>query len=200
MDAAILREAHRFWFGDLTGPDDYPHDKSDTWFKVTEATDQAIRDRFAADLDEAHVADWNLAALAREEQIGLAIYLDQFPRNLFRDSGRAFAYDERARAVAQALIDGGTDRFYPVERSFLFMPLMHSEDIRDQDHCVALFAHEALTGKGDAVERARSNLDYAFWHRDLIRKFGRFPHRNAALGRDSTEAEAKHLAEKGRGY
>ena len=200
MDKAILREVHRFWFGELASPDDQAEEKSDIWFKRSAETDAAIRERFGPHLDAVAEADWDLGALSREEQVGLVAILDQFPRNLFRDSGQAFAYDAKAREVARALIADGVERFYPVERCFLFMPFMHSEDIRDQDECVALFAEQALTVADGSVERMRSNLDYAFWHRDLIRKFGRFPHRNEMLGRDSTKAEKKHLAEKGRGF
>ena len=200
MDRAILGDAHRFWFGELDSPDDYPVAKSDIWFKPSDDTDAVIRERFGPHLDAAAAADWDLAALSRQEQIGLVVLLDQFPRNIFRVSGRAFAYDAKAREVARALVAKGVERFYAVERSFLFMPFMHSEEIRDQDECVALFAREALTAPGDGTERMRGNLDYAFWHRGLIRKFGRFPHRNQVLGRESNEDEKKHLDEKGRGY
>ncbi|MHA1157953.1 MAG: DUF924 family protein [Alphaproteobacteria bacterium] len=200
MDAGILGDAHRFWFGELAGPQHYPTEKSETWFKRSDGFDAAIHAQFGDALEPVHTAAWDLEALTREQQIGLVIMLDQFPRNLFRDSGQAFAYDPQARAIAGALTDAGPARFYSVERSFLFMPFMHAEDIRDQETCVALIVHEALNSEGETQERSRGMLDFAFWHRSLIRKFGRFPHRNAVLGRESTEDEAKHLAEKGRGY
>jgi len=200
MDASILDAAHRFWFGDLSGPFHWPEDKAPTWFKVSEETDGAIRAQFGGDLDAVAANDWDLEALTRTQQVGLVVYLDQFPRNLFRGSGQSFAYDATARRHADALIAGGLDRFHVVERTFLLMPLMHSEDIRDQDRCAMLFADQALKAPDDLVERLRGNLDFAFMHRALIRKFGRFPHRNADLGRESTEEEKKHLDEKGRGY
>lgn len=200
MNTSILDEAHRFWFGELAGPLDYPADKAPTWFRASDEMDGEIRAKFAADLDAIAAHDWDVESLTRTQQVGLVIFLDQFPRNLFRGSGQSFACDATARRHADALIAGGLDRFFMAERAFVLMPLMHSEDIRDQDRCAMLFADQALKATGDFVERMRGNLDFAFRHRDLIRKFGRFPHRNADLGRESTEEEKTFLAEKGRGY
>lgn len=201
MDPSVLDDAYLFWFGDLAGPDDDPPaDVSQRWFRQSEAFDDEVREAFAAHIEAVAGTAWDLPALSRRQQVGLVIFLDQFPRNLYRETGEAFAYDARARAIARTLVAGGTARFFPVERTFLYMPLMHSEDIHDQDRCAALFAAEAVAAEGEAAERFRSYLDYAFRHRDLIRRFGRFPHRNAVLGRESTAEEAKFLAEKGRGY
>jgi uncharacterized protein (DUF924 family) len=200
MDKKILDEVHQFWFGELKSPDDHAEGKKENWFKKSDEFDETIRSRFGAYLDEAAATEWDLPSLSRTQQVGLVILLDQFPRNVFRTTGQAFAYDERARQVARALIALGSERLYPVERSFVYMPFMHSEKIRDQDECVALIARETLSASEGQLEGRRSMLDYAFWHRDLIRKFGRFPHRNQMLGRESTEKEEKHLTETGRGY
>jgi uncharacterized protein (DUF924 family) len=127
------------------------------------------------------------------------ILLDQFPRNIFRTSGEAFACDGKARDLARRLIDG-RNRFHRVERSFLFLPFEHSEEAADQDLSVFLFAEDAVSAPESWTGTSRIYLDYAAKHRDLIRKFGRFPHRNAVLGRPSTPEEEAFLKEHGRGY
>jgi uncharacterized protein (DUF924 family) len=199
VDRKILGEVYRYWFGSLSGHDDYPKDKSEIWFKQSDATDSFIRDSFGAFIPQAAEAEWNLAELTREEQIGLVVLLDQFPRNIFRTSGEAFAYDAKARELARRLIDG-RHRFHRVERSFLFLPFEHSEEGADQDLSVFLFAEDAVSAPESWTATARIYLDYATRHRDLIRKFGRFPHRNAVLGRPSTPKEETFLKEHGRGY
>ena len=199
MDKKILGDIYRYWFGSLSGADDFPKEKSEIWFKQSDATDSFIRDSFGAFIPEAAKVEWNLAELTREEQIALVVLFDQFPRNIFRTSGEAFAYDAKARDLARRLIDGRR-RFHRVERSFLFLPFEHSEDSADQDFSVLLFAEEAVSAPESWIEHSRDYLDYATRHRDLIRKFGRFPHRNAVLGRPSTPEEEAFLNEHGRGY
>ena len=200
MDRKILGEVYRYWFGSLSGPDDFPKDKSEIWFRQSDATDSFIRDSFGAFIPEAANVEWNLAELTREEQIALVVLFDQFPRNIFRTSGEAFAYDARARAVARQLIEPGRNRFHRVERSFLFLPFEHSENLADQDFSLFLFAEDAVSAPESWTGTSRVYLDYATRHRDLIRKFGRFPHRNAVLGRTSTPEEEAFLKEHGRGY
>ena len=144
---------------------------------------------------------WDLSALTRQQQVGLVILLDQFPRQIFRKTGDAFAYDEKARSVARPLTaDSGWRNFLPIERTFIFLPFEHHEDVADQDLSVMYFAALAVEAPEAAKEGGRSALDYATRHRDIVRKFGRFPHRNEMLGRASTEEEAKFLAEHGRGF
>jgi uncharacterized protein (DUF924 family) len=200
MDKSILSDIHAFWFGDLKADDDFPKDKAAIWFNVTDATDAAIRDRFGGYLDEARIANWNLSSLSRREAIALVVLLDQFPRNIFRTSGEAFAYDEKARDIARRLVASGPDKFFWVERTFLFLPFEHSEDAADQDRSVMYYAELAVTAPETLLGYMRGNLDYATKHRDIIRRFGRFPHRNAMLGRTSTPEELAFLKEHGRGY
>ena len=199
MEKSVLREVHRFWFGELKAPDDIPEDKAEIWFKQSAETDRTIRERFSGHLGEATATDWDLADLTRVEQVALVVLLDQFPRNIFRESGEAFACDAKARAVAAELVAGGLERYYLCERTFVYMPFMHSEDVADHDRCVSLFAGETLSVAPDHKERLRGNLDFACRHRDIIRKFGRFPHRNEVLGRVSTPAEIEFLKD-GRGF
>jgi uncharacterized protein (DUF924 family) len=157
------------------------------WFKKDAAFDQEFRDRFLALHQHAgagaldHWADEPLGALA------LLILLDQFPRNAFRGSARMDATDERARVVARAALERQLDREVSEElRNFMYLPLMHSEDPHDQERSVAMTA--ALGGESHR---------FALHHRDIIRLFGRFPHRNALLGRASTPQEEQFIAEGG---
>jgi uncharacterized protein (DUF924 family) len=200
MDRKILEDVYRYWFGTLSDPDDYPEKKSDIWFKQSDATDGYIRETFGAAIPDALAERWDVAALVREEQMGLVILLDQFPRNIFRTTGEAFAYDAKARTIARLLITLGRERFFRTERIFLYLPFEHSEDVVDQDLAVFLFAEDALSAPDSWKDRSRLNLDYATKHRDLIRKFGRFPHRNVMLGRSPTPEEEAFLAANGRGY
>ena len=121
--------------------------------------------------------------------------LDQFPRNIHRGTPQAFAGDAAALAIAEAAISAGFDRaLLPVERVFLYLPFEHSERLADQDRAVTLF--EALAGEPDMAQ----TIDYAHRHREVIRRFGRFPHRNPILGRTNSAAEEAYLAEPGAGF
>jgi uncharacterized protein (DUF924 family) len=200
VDRSILREIHRYWFGDLKSPDGYPAEKSKIWFNRSDETDEHIRLTFGPYIPEAAEERWDLASLSREEAIALVVLLDQFPRNIFRESGEAFAFDFKAREIARHLIAMGKERFYWIERSFLYLPLEHSEHVADQDESVLLYAELAVSGPDNLSDTFRYHLDFATKHRDLIRRFGRFPHRNVMLGRQSTPEEEAFVKEHGRGY
>jgi uncharacterized protein (DUF924 family) len=182
-----------FWFG----PE--PLATRREWFVKSAGFDEDIRRRFGALVDSAlqGPAGWNDAALSALAEL---IVLDQFTRNLFRGQSRAFAGDARACALALKLVDSGDHlALHPLQRWFAYMPLEHAEDLGLQDRCVALF--EALVQQGGEHANAlKGALDYAHKHREVIRQFGRFPHRNAALGRSSTAAEAAYLATPGSGF
>lgn len=157
----------------------------DKWFSRDDAVDAAIRRRFLSTYDAAVaglLARWEDTA---RSALALVIVLDQFPRNIFRDSARAFAADAQARGIAgRALAHGFDQAVAPTERGFFYLPFMHSEDMADQERCVALY---------QAVDDA-DGLKFALIHADMIRRFGRFPHRNAALGRETTADEQAFLA------
>jgi uncharacterized protein (DUF924 family) len=201
MDVKVLEEIHRYWFGDLSSPDEpIAEEQVKRWFQPTPEVDAHIRDAWGGCLDEARATDWDMAGLTRPQQMGLIILLDQFPRQVFRTSGEAFAYDKTALAIARQLCtDGGWRRFWVIERTFLFLPFEHSENIADQDRSLLLYAAAACEASGPAVEGCRAALDFATKHRDIIRKFGRFPHRNVMLGRESTPEEIEFL-KGGRGF
>jgi uncharacterized protein (DUF924 family) len=158
------------------------------WFNGGAGFDAECRSRFldahhaAARREVAHWIDDADGALA------LLLLLDQIPRNVFRGSAHAFATDGLARAYASRAIDAGFDQQAdPALRLFFYLPFEHSETLADQDRSMELFA-----GIGDA-----ELMKYAQLHRDLIERFGRFPHRNAALGRESTQEEIDYLASGG---
>lgn len=160
----------------------------DGWFKRDDEIDARIVDRFGG-LHERAVArkleDWRGDAM---ECLALIIVIDQFSRNMFRDDPRAFAADEYAAEIAAMAIADGHDRAVDEELlPFLYMPFMHSESIVDQRRCVALM-HAG--GHPD-------NLKYGIIHRDVIARFGRFPHRNPVLGRHTTPAEQAYLDDGG---
>jgi uncharacterized protein (DUF924 family) len=158
------------------------------WFKKDAAFDDEIRTRFLA-LHEAaargDLKDWEASA---EGALALLILLDQFPRNMFRGTARAFATDPQARAItASALLNGFDAQVPPEMRAFFYLPFEHSESMADQERGIALY-----TAAGDA-----DGLKWAQLHADIIRRFGRFPHRNAALGRTTTPEEQAFLDEGG---
>jgi len=158
------------------------------WFEKNEAFDAEIRARFLSEVEAAardEFAGWEDSA---EGVYALLLLLDQFPRNLYRGSPQAFAADALALAVAGRAIARGFDRaFENPERRFIYMPFMHSEDLADQQRCIALCA------AADDPDGVR----FAEIHRDIIRDFGRFPHRNPVLGRKTTPEERDFLAEGG---
>jgi len=156
----------------------------DKWFEKNDAFDAEIRERFRdtyAAGAAGRLAAWEEDA---EGALALVIVLDQFPRNMFRGDARTYAADPLARAVAQRAIARGFDQTYvPPERRFFYLPFTHSENLADQERCVAL-------------NRAAADEEGTKWaelHADIIRRFGRFPHRNGALGRATTAEEQAFL-------
>jgi uncharacterized protein (DUF924 family) len=154
------------------------------WFVRDEQLDLTIRAKFLASHEAAARGELSTFEESAEGALALVILLDQFPRNMFRDNARTFATDPRARAVAERALARGFDRATDeLMRQFFYLPFMHSEVWADQDRSLRLY--EAL---GDAEK-----MKYAMEHRDIIAKFGRFPHRNRAMGRDTTPAEQDFL-------
>ena len=162
----------------------------DRWYAKDDAFDAQIRGRFEAAHHAPARGEYAAWSADWEGALALLILLDQFPRNLYRHSGHAFATDPLARTVAAAALDAGHDQAAPLElRTFFYLPFEHSELIADQDRCVALC--EALEAAGGPPAQ------WARMHRDIIVRFGRFPHRNAALGRSTTAEEQAFLDEGG---
>jgi len=175
-------ELLKFWFDELTPKD---------WFAKSDATDELIRHRFLA-LFEKVSATANGALLdTPQSALAAVIVLDQFPRNMFRDTPQAFATDPKALQLAKVAVSAGLDAGVVRERRvFLYLPYEHSENLSDQHRSVAL-----ISALADA-----SYTRYAEAHRDVIEQFGRFPHRNAILARASTPEELTYLAQPGSGF
>jgi len=183
VQAAVLS----FWYGD---PPDYASPRK-AWFERDEAFDSAVTARFSGVHAAAARGDLDGMAASPLGALALAIVLDQFPRNMFRGQPAAFATDGKARTVADAALAQGFDRdMTVVQKLFLYLPFEHSEDLADQERCCALFA---AAGNADF-------LDYAERHRDIIARFGRFPHRNRMLGRANTPEEEAFLAQPGSSF
>jgi uncharacterized protein (DUF924 family) len=179
-DAPIASAAAVIAFWTEAGPD--------RWFKKDDGFDAEIRRRFLATHEAAadgKLASWEASA---EGALALLILLDQFPRNMFRGSARAFATDAQARAITAAALLRGFDAQVPANlRGFFYLPFEHSEDMADQERGLALYK-----AAGDA-----DGLKWAQIHADIIRRFGRFPHRNAVLGRTTTAEEHAFLDDGG---
>ncbi|MHB1691042.1 MAG: DUF924 family protein [Thiomonas sp.] len=199
---AKAAELLRHWFGEA------PHDVQATWtarralwFGKDAAVDADIRARFGA--LQLQAAAGALASWANSPRgaLALLLLLDQCPRNLFRATPRAFATDPQALRQALAMVDAGDDaRLWPIERVFVYLPLEHAEELAVQEQSVALFA--ALRDAAPQVNRARFEdfLDFAQRHHAIIARFGRFPHRNAILGRASSPEELVFLQQPGSGF
>lgn len=180
-------DALAFWFSE--GPDTFRK----AWFEKNDAFDADIRSRFGDLLRPARQGALDSWGASPEGALALLLVLDQFPRNLHRGQAEAFASDDHARAIARrAVLDRRFDlALAPTQRSFLYLPFEHGEALADQDLSVALF--EGLRDI-PAMAAPGGVIDYAWRHRIVIQRFGRFPHRNTALGRPSTAAEQAWLA------
>jgi uncharacterized protein (DUF924 family) len=188
----LQEEILDFWFG--------PRDSATfgesraLWFRKDDAVDRSIGERFGAAVETALAGgfgDW----IAPRHVLARVLLLDQFTRNIFRETARAFAGDSIALGASKAAVDKGDDRaLAPVERWFLYMPFVHAEDLTAQQKSLELFTTlRDETGLGDP-------LVWSERHAAVIRRFGRFPHRNAFLGRASTPEEVAFLAKPGSGF
>lgn len=177
-----LQDVLRFWFDEI---------EPACWWKKDAGVDAEIRERFAAThaaACHAELVHWRASPEGRLAEI---IVLDQFSRNLYQEDPRAYAQDGMALVLAQELVRAQWDQALPpVQRAFVYLPYMHSESLAIHEQALALFDQPGL----------ENNLDFERQHRDLILRFGRYPHRNAVLGRRSTPEELAYLAEPGAGF
>ncbi|MGS5086099.1 DUF924 family protein [Hydrogenophaga sp. A37] len=185
-----------FWLGDgMTR--DWPSDnRNDLWFGGGAEQDALIRERFGALVEHAldgGLIDWEAPL---HDRLALVLLLDQFTRNVHRGQPRAFAGDGRAQRLVMHTLALGQDTGLPcAARVFLYMPLMHAESQALQDECVLRFEKLRRTSPPELQATLSSNLRFAEQHNDIIQRFGRFPHRNAALGRVNTPEEAAFLTD-----
>ena len=172
------QEIIAFWFSDRVKP---------LWFRSTPEFDGELRGRFLDTWQAASAGELDSWRRCAEGALALVSVLDQFPLNMFRGKAESYSTGERALEVAVEAIEKGWDmKLDKAHLAFLYLPFMHSENLDDQERSVALFEAAGL----------KDNLRFARHHRELIRRFGRFPHRNAILGRSSTDEELAYLASK----
>lgn len=192
--APQAREVLDFWFADGLQLGWPSQNLSKVWFGGGAELDSQITARFGALVREAaggRFTEWEITLPAC---LALVIVLDQFSRNVFRGSAQAFASDARALRLAKATLAAGEDLQLPwAARVFMYMPLMHSEELSAQELCVGAFTRLRQTGPEALAQKFQGHLDYAIQHRDIVARFGRFPHRNAVLGRSSTPEEEHFL-------
>ena len=186
-----------FWFGALDASGKPPAERSARWWRKDPAFDEVVVRTFGGDIERAargELDDWKQSPRGR---LALVILLDQFSRNAYRDTPKAFSNDARAFSIVQEGIELGHDRqLRDVERSFFYMPFMHTEDRAVQERGVEVFVR-ANEERAGAFEEG---VKFAMLHRDIVQRFGRFPHRNAILGRESTPEELEFLKQPGSSF
>jgi len=191
-----------FWFGP---PDergwDFDPARYDLWFGRSEETDHLVIERFGEDARAAAEGKLDHWAETPHGRMALLILLDQFPRHIHRGKPEAWAQDPKAQALVLEGLELGHDQaLSPIERSFFYLPLEHAEDRELQARSVALYRVLADAAPERVRDRYLSFLDYAIRHQVIVDRFGRFPHRNAILGRESTEEEKAFLLEPGSSF
>lgn len=173
-----INEVLDFWYAEATAK---------KWFKSTAELDDEIRQRFETLWQSAADNKLEVWKESADGCLALCIVLDQFPLNMFRGKNKSFKTEQQSIEIARVAIQNGfDDQINDKQVAFLYMPLMHSEDINDQDLCVSCFDKRGLEG----------NLRFAKHHRGIIQEFGHFPHRNGLLGRESSAAEITYLNSK----
>jgi uncharacterized protein (DUF924 family) len=185
-----------FWFADAASGPEAVARRNRVWFAGGAPFDRECTERFSTTLEAAAGDELDHWKESPRGRLALIILLDQFSRNIYRGTAAAFRHDDRALATCREGIAEGHDKqLAPFERSFFYMPLEHAEDREAQALSVRLF--ESLANESPEEWRARldADADYARRHRDIVEEFGRFPHRNAVLGRDSSPAEQTYLAD-----
>lgn len=199
MSVATSDDVLQFWFGPPGSP---PLEGSTKWWTKSDAFDAEIRARFEDTIAAAAAGELEAWKATPRGRLALVVLLDQFSRNAFRGTPRSFAQDDRARDLALEALDSGEDRLLePIERSFLYMPLMHSENADLQRKCIAAFERLCdVTTAPDLQKYTANNLDYAKKHAEIIERFGRFPHRNDILERESTPEEVEFLKQPGSSF
>ena len=187
-----------FWFGPPASGAEVAAQKRNLWFGKSPANDQAVIDRFTATLADASAGRLDHWTNTPRGRLALVIVLDQFPHHIHRDRPQAFATDSQALALSLEALAANEDRqLAPIERVFLYLPLEHAESIELQERSVALYEKLAREAVADERSLFENFLDYAIRHRDVVARFGRFPHRNDILGRASSAEEVEFLKQPG---
>ena len=193
VDTARAEALLNFWFGDFSVPDSEYGQQRKIWFKKDPVFDSTVRHHFQTDYERAKFGHLDSWMQFPRSGLALILLLDQVPRNIYRGLPESFTTDPKALAVARfGLHHGWDESLIPVERLFLYLPFEHSESLEDQEISVGLFQNLVQ----DHPELA-TTLDYAKRHREVVQRFGRFPHRNEILNRPTTPTEAEFLKQPG---
>lgn len=196
MPEDICTEIVDFWLGPCLGGPELAADRRDFWYRGGDVVDREIGARFGAWVEAAcrrELMTWEKSA---EEALALILLLDQFTRNLYRNTPEAYAGDACAFEAVGRVIESGHDReLHPVSRIWLYHPFHHSEEVTEQDRGLALLADIHDGAPAEWKPYVQRSITGWTRHRNIVAEFGRFPHRNSVLGRDSTEAERAFLAD-----
>jgi uncharacterized protein (DUF924 family) len=186
-----------FWFGPNTDDKAVVEDRSRLWWSKNPATDKDMRQRFETMMTKAANHELDSWAATPGGCLALILLTDQFPRNIYRNTPRCFSFDPLARSWCKDGIQHGSHkRLRPIERVFFYLPLEHSESLEDQNQSVALYEELASGRNSEHGPKFDGFLRFAIRHRDIIKRFNRFPHRNQILGRESSPEELAFLKEK----
>ncbi len=198
-----ISEVLRFWFGDLREGELPDKEKQMTWWMKSEEFDDLVRQRFEKYVllaEKGELSHWLETPLGT---VAFIVVVDQFPRNIYRDTPGAFSRDALALSVCLEGIEKGFDRgLHPTHRTFFYLPLMHSESPDIQRLSVRKYSalEKEYTTHPEIRKTLAYSADFAGRHFDIIKRFGRYPHRNAALGRESTQEETEFLKEPGSSF
>jgi uncharacterized protein (DUF924 family) len=197
-----LKTIREYWFGTaLEDAGVTARERARLWWSKSPEVDNEIRRCFESCVIKAGSGELDNWASNPQDRLALILLTDQFPRSIYRNSARAFAFDTKALSLARDGIDAGFDvSLRPLERVFFYLPLEHSESLVDQQRSVSLFQKLFDEAGPDEKPTFAEYLDFAVRHRDIISRFGRFPHRNEALGRISTPEELSFLQQPGSGF
>jgi uncharacterized protein (DUF924 family) len=191
----------RFWFDDLKSDSDFPEQRFSLWFTKNPKTDETIRSQFSLAINQATIGELDSWSDKPRSCLALIILLDQFRRNIFRDTSDAFSSDSKALELSRSAVGQMFDKqLRPIERVFMYLPFEHSEALADQHRSVELYKKLKADSPPEIRERMQSFVDYAEKHRKVILEYGRFPHRNLILDRQSTPAEIEYLKKPGSGF
>ncbi|MGZ8501129.1 MAG: DUF924 family protein [Candidatus Binatia bacterium] len=197
---ATIETILTYWFGANPGESALAKDRADLWWSKNAEVDREIRERFESSLNLAAEGKLNPWLAEPRGRLALIILTDQFPRNICRDSPLAFSFDAKALAWSVEGIELRHDRLQPIERAFFYLPLEHSELLEHQERSVLMFDNLVPLVAAERKEIFEHYLSFAILHRDIIARFGRFPHRNRILGRSSTAEEIHFLSQPGASF
>ncbi len=190
-----------FWFGGGITSLEVMNEKSALWWKKDPVLDEEIKTRFEPCLIALSKGELDAWQTEPKGRLAMIILTDKFSRNIYRDTPRAFAFDTRAINLVHDGIKNSVDKkLRLIEQVFFNMPLMHSESMDDQKLSISQFENIVECAQGEEKERLQGNLNYAVAHRDIIQRFGRYPHKNEILGRESTPEEIEFLKQPGSSF